>query len=230
MTLALPEKFHLAVIMDGNGRWGERQKKSRIAGHEEGMKRLEEMFDAAAEFGVNTLTIFAFSTENWKRSEFEVQSLMRIFNDYITTRTERLLGENVRVRFIGDKSPFSKKLIDAMVNLEKKTEGNTKLNLNVAMNYGGQDEILRTVRRLTDAGITAPTAQEFEAHLDTAGSPQVDLMIRTSGEMRISNFMLWQLAYAEMYFTDVLWPDFDKAELKKALDYYIGRDRRFGGV
>lgn len=229
--MKLPENFHIAVIMDGNGRWGEKHKKSRIAGHEAGMARVSELFEVSKNIGIKYLTLFAFSTENWNRSKFEVNGLMRIFREYITRESHKILGENVRVRFIGNKSAFSKDLVEMMVDLEEKCQDCTGLHLNVAMNYGGQDEILRATRKLIEQNIdpNTLTAEIYEAALDTSGIPAVDLLVRTSGEQRISNFLLWQAAYAELYFTDTLWPDFDATELEKSIAYYHSRTRRFGG-
>ncbi len=217
--------------MDGNGRWGEIHKKNRVAGHEAGMNRVGELFDESTKLGIRHLTLFAFSTENWKRSSFEVNGLMRIFREYIKRESAKILGENVRVKFIGDKAAFSKDLIAMMISLEDQTKENTGLQLNVAMNYGGHDEILRATRKLLAQNIAPEdlTKELFENALDTAGTPPVDLLVRTSGEQRISNFLLWQAAYAELYFTDTLWPDFDANELKKSIAYYNERTRRFGG-
>lgn len=224
----LPENFHLGVIMDGNGRWGKaRRGLTRLDGHEAGVKRIDELFRVAQNHGVKFVSLFAFSTENWSRSETEINGLMKIFRRFIADRGDELVAENVRVRFIGDKSAFSKDLVKSMDALEAKSQTNDGLQAFVAMNYGGHDEILRTARKLAVAGLDF-TKENFEAHLDTAGAPPVDLLIRTSGEERISNFLIWQCAYAEFYFTQTLWPDFGEAELIGALEEFTRRHRRFG--
>ncbi len=227
----LPPNFHVAIIMDGNGRWGERRGKSRIEGHRAGMLSIESLFEAANELGIKYLTLFAFSSENWKRSKAEVNGLMMLFREYITREAKRLAAEDVKVRFIGDRTVLSRDLIKSMTDLEGATSSNIGLNLNVAMNYGGQDEILRAIRSLLDKGVSVDevNADLFENCLDTHGQPAIDLLVRTSGEHRLSNFLLWQSAYAELYFTDVLWPDFSREDLKKAVLSFSNRTRRFGG-
>ncbi len=224
----LPENFHLALIMDGNGRWSKKNgHTSRLKGHEAGMERVDELFRAASEFGVKYLSLFAFSTENWQRSDKEVRGLMKLFRRFLDKKGEELLRENVRVRFIGDISAFEDDIVARMRSLEERSAKNTGLQALVAMNYGGQDEILRTARRVLETG-QEMTRENFEAHLDTADAPMVDFLIRTSGEERISNFMLWQCAYSEFYFTNTLWPDFDSEALREALLEFGRRDRRFG--
>ncbi len=232
-TLKIPK--HVAIIMDGNGRWAKAHKVPRQMGHKAGCEALEQTVENAARLGIEYLTVYAFSTENWKRSEEEVGALMQLFRFY----AKKLLGiakeHNVRVRMIGERSRFAPDLIRAIGRLEEETAQNTGLTFVIAVNYGSRDEMIRAGRRmLADAkdGKLMPEAlneEIFSSYLDTAGMPDPDLMIRTSGEERLSNFLLWQLAYAEFYFTDIYWPDFNKEELERAIAYYNGRDRRFGG-
>lgn len=232
-TLKIPK--HVAIIMDGNGRWAKAHKVPRQMGHKAGCEALEQTVENAARLGIEYLTVYAFSTENWKRSEEEVGALMQLFRFY----AKKLLGiakeHNVRVRMIGERSRFAPDLIRAIGRLEEETAQNTGLTFVIAVNYGSRDEMIRAGRRmLADAkdGKLMPeelNEEIFSSYLDTAGMPDPDLMIRTSGEERLSNFLLWQLAYAEFYFTDIYWPDFNKEELERAIAYYNGRDRRFGG-
>ncbi len=232
-TLKIPK--HVAIIMDGNGRWAKAHKVPRQMGHKAGCEALEQTVENAARLGIEYLTVYAFSTENWKRSEEEVGALMQLFRFY----AKKLLGiakeHNVRVRMIGERSRFAPDLIRAIGRLEEETAQNTGLTFVIAVNYGSRDEMIRAGRRmLADAkdGKLMPEAlneEIFSSYLDTAGMPDPDLMIRTSGEERLSNFLLWQLAYAEFYFTDIYWPDFNREELERAIAYYNGRDRRFGG-
>ncbi len=225
---------HVAVIMDGNGRWATERGLERLKGHVRGVDRVREVVRAAPDFGIEYLTIFAFSTENWKRSEREVTGLMNLFRRYIRGEAETLNRDNVRVRFIGERSRLDAKLRSLMDELEKLTEKNTRLNLTVALNYGGRDEIARAVKRVAKAvklgmlqleDVTETTISNF---LDTADLPDPDLVIRTSGEYRTSNFLPWQAAYSEYVFTETAWPDFKVAELVKTLNDFKGRDRRFG--
>jgi len=227
---------HVAVIMDGNGRWAKKRHLPRNFGHRAGAKTLEDICDDAWDLGIKYLTVYAFSTENWKRSVEEVTGIMTILRNYLTNAIERANKNNMRVRVIGERSRLDKDILAAIENLEKATENNTGLQFTIALNYGGRDDVTRAMRKLAEEvkeGKLSPeeiTEEMVTAHLDTAELPDPDLLIRTSGEMRISNFMPWQISYSEFYFTDTLWPDFDKAELQKAIDYYTGRDRRFGGV
>lgn len=227
---------HIAIILDGNGRWAKRRGLPRNMGHAEGAKAVERIVYDAADLGIEYLTVYGFSTENWKRPDEEVGALMKILRYYIRRLLDVAQKKNVRVRMIGERSRFSQDIIDGLAELEGKTKDNTAMTFILAINYGGRDEITRGVRRLADeikAGTVNPediTEQMISDHLDTAGIPDPDLMIRTSGEQRLSNYLVWQCAYTEFYFTDVLWPDFDKKELEKAIIYYSGRDRRFGGV
>ena len=222
--------------MDGNGRWATQRGWPRLVGHRRGAERVQQIVRAAPDLGIKWLTIYAFSTENWKRSTEEVLGLMSIFARYIQREADRLAAEGVRMRFIGDRTRLDPKLQRLMAGIEARTAGLTRLNLTVAINYGGRDEILRAVRavareaaegRLDPADLTDAA---LSGRLDTAGLPDPDLVIRTSGETRTSNFLPWQTAYAEYEFTDTLWPDFTQAELAAILDRFANRDRRFGGV
>jgi undecaprenyl diphosphate synthase len=227
---------HVAIIMDGNGRWATQRGRPRLFGHHAGARRVREIVRACPDEGVKYLTIFAFSTENWKRTQTEVAGLMRLFRRYIEREAKSLLENGVRVRFIGDRVRLDDKLVTLMDNLELLTSGNDLVHLTVALNYGGRDEVTRAAKRLAyeiEAGrlthddVDAETLSRF---LDTHVLPDPDLVIRTSGEARISNFLLWQSAYAEYEFVDTLWPDFTAAEFAKVLAGFSQRDRRFGAV
>ncbi|GAA3876116.1 isoprenyl transferase [Celeribacter arenosi] len=227
---------HVAVIMDGNGRWAQARGKPRLFGHHAGAKRVKDIVRACPELGVEYLTIFAFSTENWKRTQTEVSGLMSLFRRYITGEMKDLIAEGVRVRFIGDRLRLDKKLVALMDELETVTSGNTKVHLTIAINYGGRDEVARAVREMArdvGAGTLDPeTVNEvtLTSYLDTRVLPDPDLVIRTSGEARISNFLLWQSAYSEYEFIDTLWPDFSVDVFTECISRYADRDRRFGGV
>lgn len=230
---------HLAVIMDGNGRWAKERGKQRIAGHKAGVNAVRELIRCASDVGIRYLTIYSFSSENWKRPKDEVSGLMSLFARTMSAEIAGLDANNVRVMTIGDTSRLPKATQKAFADAWDTTKHNTGLTLIVAVNYGGRDEILSAVndllreRHAKDAqgAPFAPVDEAtFEDHLFTAGIPDPDLVIRTSGEMRISNFLLWQIAYAEFYCSDVLWPDFDRYELLRALLNYQSRSRRFGGV
>jgi undecaprenyl diphosphate synthase len=225
---------HIAIIMDGNGRWAKNRGWPRLVGHRRGAERVKQIVRAAPDLGIGWMTVYAFSTENWKRSTEEVLGLMKIFRIYIKREADGLAAEGVRMRFIGARERLDPKLQALMAGIEARTAGNTRLNLTVAINYGGRDEILRASKRLADkivAGqITDPTEADFAACLDTAGIPDPDLVIRTSGETRTSNFLPWQSAYAEYDFTPTLWPDFSPEHLAEILDRFGLRDRRFGGA
>ncbi|MFN3824662.1 MAG: polyprenyl diphosphate synthase [Pseudorhodobacter sp.] len=227
---------HVAIIMDGNGRWATNRGWPRLVGHRKGAERVKEIVRAAPDLGIEWLTIYAFSTENWKRSTEEVLGLMSIFARYIQREAERLAAEGVRMRFIGDRTRLDPKLQRLMAGIEARTAGFSRLNLTVAINYGGRDEILRAMRGLArDAaeGRLDPcdiTEAALSGRMDTAGLPDPDLVIRTSGETRTSNFLPWQAAYAEFEFTPTLWPDFTPAELGAILARFGNRERRFGGV
>ncbi|TCS61143.1 undecaprenyl diphosphate synthase [Primorskyibacter sedentarius] len=227
---------HVAIIMDGNGRWATQKGKPRLFGHHAGAKRVREIVEACPDAGVKYLTIFAFSTENWKRTQSEVAGLMSLFRRYISREAQSLLRENVQVRFIGDRIKLDDKLVTLMDDLELMTSHCTGVNLTIAINYGGRDEVARATRRLAQDvadGRLDPRAVNEETlprYLDTCVLPDPDLVIRTSGEARISNFLLWQSAYAEYEFIDTLWPDFTAAEFAQLTKAFSGRDRRFGAV
>ncbi len=233
-TLSIPN--HVAIILDGNGRWAKKKLLPRNLGHKAGAKAVEDICEDAWNLGIKYLTVYAFSTENWKRPEDEVNALMKLLRNYLKDCIERSNKNNMRVRVIGEKSGLSHDIRDSIEELEKVTEKNTGLNFTIAINYGSRDEITRAVRliaRKAASGEINPDTIDMDIiseSLDTKGIPDPDLLIRTSGEERLSNFLLWQLAYTEFYFTDVLWPDFDKRELEKAIEKYNGRERRFGGV
>ena len=225
---------HVAIIMDGNGRWAKKRNLPRKMGHVEGCKVVEQTVEDAARLGIQYLTVYAFSTENWKRSKDEISALMQLFR-YYTKRLLKIAAENnVRVRMIGERSRFPEDIVEGINALESTTRDNTRMTFVIAVNYGSRDEIRRGMTRMmADCrdGRVSPeevTEELISSYLDTAGIPDPDLLIRTSGEERLSNFLLWQLAYAEFYFSDVLWPDFRKEELVKAIEVYNKRERRFG--
>ncbi len=227
---------HVAIIMDGNGRWATQRGRPRLFGHHAGARRVREMVEACPDLGVKYLTIFAFSTENWKRTQSEVAGLMKLFRRYIEREAKALFQDGVRVRFIGDRQKLDAKLVSLMDNLELYTSGNDKVHLTIALNYGGRDEVTRAAQRLafeveqgrlSHKDVDAETLAKF---LDTRFLPDPDLVIRTSGEARISNFLLWQSAYAEYEFIDTLWPDFTAEEFGRILSRYGNRERRFGAV
>ena len=227
---------HVAIILDGNGRWAKKRGLPRTMGHTEGCKVVEQTVEDAARLGISFLTIYAFSTENWKRSEEEVSALMQLFRYYMKRLLKVAVKNNVRVRMIGEKSRFAPDIIEGIRALEEKTKDNTGLTFTIAVNYGARDEIRRAVTQIAQKvkeGTLEPediTEETIQQQLDTAEIPDPDLLIRTSGELRLSNFLLWQCAYTEFYITDIYWPDFNKAELEKAIDSYNKRDRRYGGV
>ena len=218
---------HLAVIMDGNGRWAQRRHLPRLMGHRAGAEALDRCMHYCQAAGIKYLTVYAFSTENWKRSEEEVSGLMKLLSTYIHSKEKELIANGVRFRVIGRRTDLSEKLRGEIAALEEKTKGGA-FTLVVALSYGGRDEIVRAAAKWAAAG-AEPTEAAFAGFLDTAGIPDPDLIIRTSGEQRTSNFLLWQSAYAEYYFTDTLWPDFDQAEFDKALESFSKRERRMGG-
>lgn len=230
----IPE--HVAIIMDGNGRWAQTRGRPRLFGHHQGARRVKEIVRACPELGVKYLTIFAFSTENWKRTQSEVAGLMRLFKRYIRHEASSILKEGVRVRFIGDRVRLEPALVDMMDGLELLTAGNTGVNLTIALNYGGRDEVTRAARRMAhdvSMGKLDPRKicdETFPRYLDTHVLPDPDLVIRTSGEARISNFLLWQSAYSEYEFIDTLWPDFTPEIFADVLQRFGSRERRFGAV
>ncbi|MDB2369087.1 polyprenyl diphosphate synthase [Octadecabacter sp.] len=227
---------HVAIIMDGNGRWAQMRGRPRLMGHHAGAKRVRDIVEACPELDVKYLTIFAFSTENWKRTQTEVAGLMKLFRRYIQREARNLLAEGVRVRFIGDRVRLDDKLVNLMDELELLTSSNDRVHLTIALNYGGRDEVARATKRLAydvAQGRLQPKDVDDETlpkYLDTYFLPDPDLVIRTSGEARISNFLLWQSAYAEYEFIDTLWPDFTPSVFSTVLDGFKTRDRRFGAV
>jgi len=227
---------HVAIIMDGNGRWAQSRGRPRLFGHQAGAKRVREIVRACPDLGIRYLTIFAFSTENWKRTQAEVAGLMALFRRYIMKEAQALLAQGVRVRFIGDRVRLEPKLVKLMDEIEILTEANDRVHLTIALNYGGRDEVARATRRLAHevaAGRLDPDDVDevtLARFLDTCLLPDPDLVIRTSGEARISNFLLWQSAYAEYEFTSILWPDFSAECFAEIVARYAARDRRFGAV
>ena len=227
---------HVAIIMAGNGRWAEQRGQPRLVGHHAGAKRIREIVEACPAVGVKYLTIFAFSTENWKRTQSEVSGLMRLFKRYIRRESQNLVDDGVRVRFIGDRINLNEQLVRTMDELELVTAHNKKVNLTIALNYGGRDEVTRAVQRLAreieQQRLTAKevSAKVLAGFLDTHFLPDPDLVIRTSGEARISNFLLWQSAYAEYEFIETLWPDFNSQEFSQLVLKFRTRERRYGAV
>jgi undecaprenyl diphosphate synthase len=227
---------HVAIIMDGNGRWAKKRLLPRIAGHQQGVEAVRRAVQAASRLGIEVLTLYAFSSENWKRPVAEVSDLMGLLRHYLRNELAELHGNGVRLQFIGDHSRFSADVTDLIDRATSLTAGNSGLRLVVALNYGSHDEIVRATRAIAlkvRTGLLDPdaiTPDAIEAELDTASLPQPDLIIRTSGEQRLSNFLLWQAAYAELVFLDVLWPDFDASALESAISAFAQRERRFGGL
>ena len=226
---------HIAIILDGNGRWAKKRGMPRNFGHVKGCENLENICEVAKELGVKYLTVYAFSTENWKRSKEEVDGLMKLFRNYLKKCIKISQKNNMRVKVIGDITAFDSDIQESIKKLEDFSKDFTDLHFQIALNYGSRDEITRAVNRMLEdqkAGkLETPVSEDtISGYLDTAGLPDPDLMIRTSGELRLSNYLLWQLAYSEFYFTDVPWPDFKKEELVKAIEKYNERDRRYGGV
>lgn len=227
---------HIAIILDGNGRWAKAKGMPRNYGHTAGARNVETVCQAAHDLGVKYVTMYAFSTENWNRPEGEVEALMKLLESYLKNCIKTADKNNMRVRVIGDTTRLSERFQERIRELEAASAKNDGLNLQIAINYGSRDEMTRAMRRMSEdvaAGKRKPeeiTESVFEEYLDTAGIPDPDLLIRTSGELRLSNFLLWQLAYSEFYYTDVPWPDFHKEELERAIEAYNKRDRRFGGL
>ena len=226
---------HIAIILDGNGRWAKKRGMPRSFGHVKGCENLEDICEVAKELGVKYLTVYDFSTENWKRSKEEVDGLMKLFRNYLKKCIKISQKNNMRVKVIGDITAFDSDIQESIEKLEDFSKDFTDLHFQIALNYGSRDEITRAVNRMLEdqkAGkLETPVSEDtISDYLDTAGLPDPDLMIRTSGELRLSNYLLWQLAYSEFYFTDVPWPDFKRNELVKAIEKYNERDRRYGGV
>lgn len=227
---------HVALILDGNGRWAKSKGMPRNYGHVRGAKNLETICRDAYDIGIKYLTVYLFSTENWKRSKEEVDGLMKLFRSYTKTCLKTARENNMKVRLLGDPTALDQDLQESLRELVDSSKDNTGLNLNIAINYGSRDEIVRAIRHLAQDCVDgkvnseAITEDMFSGYLDTREVPDPDLLIRTSGELRLSNYLMWQLAYTEFYFTEVPWPAFDKAELLKAIEKYNGRERRYGGV
>ncbi len=227
---------HVAIILDGNGRWAKKRGMPRNYGHTQGAKNVEVICEEAWNMGIKYLTVFAFSTENWNRPKKEVDALMKLLRNYMKNCVKTAHKNHMRVRVIGDKSRLAEDIQRSIEELEQETKDNDGLNFQIAINYGSRDEMLRGMRRML-ADVKAGTLEadelneaRFSAYLDTGEIPDPDLLIRTSGEQRISNYLLWQLAYSELYFCEVPWPDFSKKELEKAIEDYNKRERRYGGV
>jgi undecaprenyl diphosphate synthase len=225
---------HIAVIMDGNGRWAQQQGKNRLRGHEAGAKAVRKTVEAAAKLGIKHLTLYAFSTENWNRPKTEVSTLMSLLVRNLRLELQRMTENNIRLSAIGSLDKLPKKVREELVEVIKKTQSNTGTNLTLALSYGAREEIKQAVidisKKVKNSIINVESIDEtiINEHLYTQHLPDVDLLIRTSGEVRISNFLLWQIAYAELYFTDVMWPEFDEYELHQAINSYLKRERRFG--
>lgn len=232
-----PDKMpkHIAIIMDGNGRWATKRSLPRKAGHKAGAEALERIIYAAKEMGLEHLTVYAFSTENWKRSAEEVGAIMDLLRMYLKNYFKKFLKDNVRMNVIGDITRLDADIQKSILEIEEISKEKTGLSVHIALNYGGRDELRRGITKIAEDIMTGKlhpdeiTEDVITNALDTAGTPDPELVIRTSGEERISNFLLWQIAYSEFYFSEVLWPDFDKKELEKAIYYYQNRERRFGG-
>ena len=233
-NLVIPQ--HVAIILDGNGRWAKKRLLPRNAGHIQGSKNVEKVCSAAWDMGIKYLTVYAFSTENWKRPKSEVDALMKLLHSYLKDCIKTSTKNNMKVKVIGDISKLSEDLQARIREVEEVSASNTGLNFTVALNYGGRDEIVRSIKKLANDVASGNVKPEdidescFAGYLDTNGLPDPDLMIRTSGEQRLSNYLLWQLAYSEFYFTDVLWPDFGKKDLEAAIKWFNSKERRFGGI
>ncbi len=226
---SLPQ--HIAIIMDGNGRWAKKRGLPRSAGHAAGAKTFKQIARYCNKIGIKYLTVYAFSTENWKRPETEVKGIMDLFRSYLKD-VDNFKGENIRLEFIGDREPLADDIKKLMEHAEEESANATGLHLNMAVNYGGRDEIVHAVKAIIKEGISAEeiTEDTVASHLYTSGQPDPDFIIRPSGEYRLSNYLIWQSAYAEYWFSDVLWPDFKPKHLDKALEDFSNRNRRFGGV
>ncbi len=220
---------HIAIIMDGNGRWAKSRGLSRTAGHEEGAKTVREITTHCSKIGVKYLTLYAFSTENWTRPKLEVEFLMKLLQRWFTSELPVYLSNNVKFKAIGDLSKFSKSLQKTIKDVEEKTAHCTGLTQVLALNYGSRDELIRAFKKMSENNLEI-TEENIDASLDTAKFGDVDLLIRTSGEVRLSNFLLWQCAYSEMFFTNTLWPDFAPKELDEIIEQFLKRERRFGGI
>lgn len=220
---------HIAIIMDGNGRWAKERNLKRTTGHEEGASRVRDITTHCSNIGVKYLTLYAFSTENWSRPKLEVEFLMRLLDSWLKKELPVYLENSTRFKAIGDISRFSKKLQKTIRETEEKTAQGTKLTQVLALNYGSQDEMLRAMKKMQEKDLQV-TKENFESCLDTAGMPDVDMLVRTSGEIRLSNYLLWQNAYAEMFFVDKYWPEFFPQDLDDLISDFTSRERRFGGI
>jgi undecaprenyl diphosphate synthase len=236
MAKNAPEKIkvdenlkHIAFIMDGNGRWAKKRALPREFGHKQGAQKFKEIVRYCGDIGINAVTVYAFSTENWKRPEREVKALMRIFESYIDDFAREMMHYDIKIKFIGDLSKFNDKFKQKVAEVEEYTK-DKKLHLNVAINYGGRDEIVHAFKKLAEEGKTDITEDDISRSIYTAGCPDPDIIVRTGGDMRISNFLLWQSAYSELYFTDTLWPDMTPADVDAAITEFYSRKRRFGGL
>ena len=226
----LPE--HIGVIMDGNGRWAKKRGLPRSAGHSAGADALKKIVTECNQMGIKYITVYAFSTENWSRPKEEVDFLMNLLLDYLKNAEKTLAGENVVIRAIGSRAELTEEIQEQIIRTENFTKNNTGIVMNIALNYGGREEIINAVKKICESGVSSDKIDEnlFESYLYTKDQPDIDLLIRTSGEQRLSNFLLWQNSYAEIWFTDKLWPDFKKADLYEAILDFQNRNRRFGGV
>ncbi|MDR3255933.1 MAG: di-trans,poly-cis-decaprenylcistransferase [Synergistaceae bacterium] len=222
---------HVGIVMDGNGRWAKKRFLPRVIGHQAGMKALERIIDSAKEIGIRYLSVYAFSTENWKRPKSEVQGLMGLFRYYLKGKMDQMHKRNARVRFAGRMDVFPADILEIVASAEEKTRGNDGIDVIFCTNYGGRQEILDAVSRLIESGHEGPVTEELlRSRMYLPDVPDPDLLIRTGGELRMSNFWLWEGAYSEYYFSDVYWPDFDRSELERALASYAGRERRYGAA
>lgn len=228
MTAPTHGARHVAIIMDGNGRWAKKRLLPRVAGHKAGVEAVRNIVRAAGDLGIEAMTLYAFSSENWKRPEDEVNDLMGLMKRFILSDLDEFAANDVKLKVIGNWRALAPDVVALIENALERTSGNKRTTLAVALNYGAQDELVRAAQAAAAAGEISEAA--IAAHLDTADMPPLDLLIRTSGEVRLSNFLLWQSAYAELYFTDILWPDFKPADLQAALDHFARRDRRYGGL
>ena len=226
--------MHIGIIMDGNGRWAASKGLPRSFGHRKGAKNVSEIIKSCPDLGIKTLTLYAFSTENWNRAAHEVASLMRLFRGYLQTKYLDIINNNIKVTFLGDTNPLPSDILSQMKKLENESRGNNKFSLNIALNYGGRDEIIRSTKNMAEdllakkIAITDINEELFNNYLDTKGQNDPDLIIRTAGEKRLSNFLLWQSTYSELYFSDKMWPEFSVDCLKEALESYNLRIRKFG--
>ncbi len=226
--------MHIGIIMDGNGRWAANKGLPRSFGHRKGAKNVSEIIKSCPNLGIKTLTLYAFSTENWNRAAHEVASLMRLFRGYLQTKYLDIINNNIKVTFLGDTNPLPSDILSQMKKLENESRENNKFSLNIALNYGGRDEIIRSTKSMAEdllakkIGITDINEELFNNYLDTKGQNDPDLIIRTAGEKRLSNFLLWQSTYSELYFSDKMWPEFSVDCLKDALESYNLRTRKFG--